>query len=261
MVARNGTGRDVNQSRPKRDRRRQKKAQARLTARDRRTVASVAEALGQYFKSSGRSFPWREDKDPYRTAVAEVMLTKTRAESIVGILADLLRRYPNPTELAKADPEELEKKLRPLGLSRKRTLYLQRMGRALADSGTEVLRQRQTALSIPGLGIYAAAAVACFVFGEPVGIVDANVRRVLSRVFKLRPTSKARLAALADAVALAADDPRATNYGLLDLGALVCKGRPRCQVCPLALVCSFGAQSAARQQPTVYTLGSIYRKA
>ena len=93
--------------------------------------------------------------------------------------------------------------------------------------------------SVPGIGGYAARAIMCFGLGEAVGIVDANVARIFRRVFCVRSyDSRAVIYQhLADAVARVAADPRSANFGLLDLGALVCIRRPKCVVCPFARFC------------------------
>lgn len=89
---------------------------------------------------------------------------------------------------------------------------------------------------LPGVGPYLAAAVASIAFGRPAAAVDANVRRVLSRLFaRDLPTSRAR--ALAGRL-LDRRRPGDWNQALMDLGATVCRPRhPRCAECPLAGRC------------------------
>ena len=77
-------------------------------------------------------------------------------------------------------------------------------------------------LNVPGLGSYSAGAIMSFGFGEPVAILDANVERILFRVFgnKLpsRP-SRVLLYEFAQSL-LPREGHRDYNYGLLDLGRL-----------------------------------------
>lgn len=100
-------------------------------------------------------------------------------------------------------------------------------------------------MSLPGLWRYGSRAVACFAFGKRVGIVDANVRRILTRLFALRLPQGKRVHALADAIALAAEDAAEANYGLLDIGALICKRNPCCGECPLAEACKYAEKNHA----------------
>ena len=210
---------------------------ARLSRFDRERLARLAVAFETFYRSRGRKFPWRNERDGYRLALAEVLLTKTRADSVFSLYEKLLSLYPSPKKLSEANISELELLLRPLGLSRKRSHQLQQFGMALVDQGMKVLESSKTATVLPGIGIYAAAAIGCFYSGERVGIVDANVHRVLTRVFGLRANSMNRLFALAAQLAIEARDPKWTNYGLLDLGAIVCRPTPRCHICPLTPDC------------------------
>jgi A/G-specific adenine glycosylase len=78
-------------------------------------------------------------------------------------------------------------------------------------------------------------------FGEPVAVVDTNVRRVVARVHlgvdgSRVPTGRVWELALEW---LDRDDPVTWNQAVMDLGREVCRPRPRCDVCPLARVCRF----------------------
>jgi A/G-specific adenine glycosylase len=222
-------------------------------------IAFLAERAAAYFESDGRDFPWRRESNPYRLAVAEILLQKTRAQSIVGTYLEMVETLPDANALASAGHAALERRLLPLGLSGKRARQFVELAEALGNDAASMLRDWRTAMkTVPGIGSYAARAIACFSFGETVGIVDANVARILRRVFAIR-TADPRAAVFqryADAIAAASKDARATNFGLLDLGAAVCVRRPRCGDCPLAAVCRYakrqarsGVRTAAQEAP------------
>ena len=103
---------------------------------------------------------------------------------------------------------------------------------------------------IPGLGAYGARAVACFGFSEQVGLVDANVARVLRRLFALRQEDPRAVIfqKYADALANSSHDARALNYSLLDLGAEICMAKPSCLSCPLATCCAHAKMSRSSQR-------------
>jgi A/G-specific adenine glycosylase len=226
---------------------------ARIAEADQRRAKRIASSLSKYYRAHGRDFPWRRSSDPYAVAVAEILLTKTKASTVVDQWHRLLHEYPTPRHLAAANAQRVEEMIRPLGLAKKRAAHLVGLGELLARTGTKALASRDLALQAPGLGAYAAAAVACFLYGAPVGIVDSNVRRVLTRVFKIRhPKTQRgnirRLTALADLIAGSSPSPRETNYGLLDLAAAVCKPVPICPICPLRGGCRY-AESRLRATP------------
>jgi A/G-specific adenine glycosylase len=94
---------------------------------------------------------------------------------------------------------------------------------------------------LPGIGPYTARALASLAFGEPVAVVDTNVRRWLVRRFGLRAESPpAELQALADRLATAGDaaDPAPWTHATMEFGAGVCTQRnPRCAACPISPGC------------------------
>ena len=104
--------------------------------------------------------------------------------------------------------------------------------------------------TLPGVGVYTAAAVAAFAFGERTTVVDTNVRRVLARSVPARPARRPSLtrAERPSPSRLVPADPRTAatwNVAVMELGALVCTARgPRCEACPLAALCAW--QQAGR---------------
>ena len=210
----------------------------------RQRVIAIAYAAALHYRERGRDFPWRRESNPYRLAVAEILLQKTRAASVVQTYRCLLQDFPTAGILAKASVSELALRLRPLGLSLKRAQQLRAMAEAAACKGNELFDDWRAVLKdVPGLGAYASRAIASFGHGEHVGIVDANVARILCRVFAIR-TRDPRAAIFqrrADQIAASANDIRATNYGLLDIAATICVKRPLCHLCPFARFCKYAS--------------------
>lgn len=203
-------------------------------------IARVSAGAEAYYRAQGRQFPWRDERNPYRLAVAEILLQKTRAESVMPVFLDMIDEYPTAKVLAGSSLEKIEVRLRPLGLSRKRSEQLLGMAAAVTERGTRILSDWKTALaSVPGLGAYGARATACFGSGKRVGIVDANVARILRRVFRIQTRDPRAIIyqRYADAIAEFSEAVRDTNFGLLDIGAAVCLQRPICERCPFRDFC------------------------
>jgi A/G-specific adenine glycosylase len=200
----------------------------------------VAGDSARYYAEHGRHFPWRDERDPFRMALTEILLQKTRAPSVLEVRRALLEAYPSPVALAKADESEIEALLRPLGLSRKRAAQMVSMAQALVERGDAAFDDwREVLRDVPGIGAYAARAIACFARGEKVGIVDANVARIERRLFRVKSADPRAVIyqRYADAIAEVSDDVRATNFGLLDIGAAICVKKPKCDVCPFQVYC------------------------
>jgi A/G-specific adenine glycosylase len=94
---------------------------------------------------------------------------------------------------------------------------------------------------LPGLGAYTAAAVAAIAFGRRAVVVDANVERVVARLFAIDEPLLAGKAAIRAAADRITPDLRAGDFAqaMMDLGATICITRaPRCMLCPLSAHCA-----------------------
>lgn len=201
-------------------------------------------------RTSGRQFPWRQTRDPYAVLVAEKLLQQTAArEAVVRAYDELLRSYPTPTDLAKADLCVLQNIVRPLGFAY-RAQELKALGQVLVDRHQgQVPATLEALLALPGVGDYAARAVLSFAFGFDVPVVDTNVARFIHRFYGIteplpsNPARKKTLVALAQKL-VPAGSSRDFNFAVLDLCAAVCKAsRPHCAHCPVNFACAYGAHS------------------
>lgn len=208
----------------------------------RRTVKRFRTALLNWWAANRRDFPWRDESDPYRILIAEMLLRRTQARQAASAYEAFILKFPSPEALASGSPHEIRRILRPLGL-RWRTDNVIALSRVFAQEGRQALSPDRLS-RLPGVGDYVAAAVRCFAYGEPVGIVDTNTARVACRLFGLAPTSEARRdPTVHTALAMLLDTRRARdfNLALIDFGASVCGPvRPLCRSCPVKEFCKHG---------------------
>jgi A/G-specific adenine glycosylase len=210
------------------------------------------EALRAWYAPRRSAYPWRGSDDPYAILVSEVMLQQTQASRVVPAFGSFLRRFPTVRALAAAARSEVVRAWGGLGYNRRAVRLSEAARVVVRDHGARIPRDPVALRELPGVGPYTAAAVAALGFGEPVAVVDTNVRRVVSRVHLGVDGHDARakeVSALADAW-LDRDDPVAWNQALMDLGREVCRPEPRCDVCPLASICRFRREgTTARRGP------------
>lgn len=214
---------------------------------------AIHEALLSWFKLHGRTFPWRETRNPFHLLVAEKLLQQTAARPyVVQVFELLIERYPAATSLAAADPSELRALIAPLGLAY-RAGELVQLSEALANQyGGEVPGNLDELLTLPGIGDYTARALLCFAYGQDYPVVDTNVARFLFRLMGLpgkMPANPARHRALLDLARamIPAKRARDYNFAVLDLCAQVCTVRmPDCEHCPLQHLCAYARGLTAK---------------
>jgi len=203
-------------------------------------------AFLEYGKKGFRGFPWREPgMAPYPLLLAELLLVQTKASDVALIWPKLINRYPTPALLARATVSALSKLLRPLGLQNQRTKALRSLAKYLEQEWAgRIPSNIIDLLSLPHVGLYAAAAVSCFGHGERIPIVDTNVLRVLTRIFGLPIQRELRRSRKAWAIAwalLPKEQIKEHNYALLDFAAQVCTPKsPKCTTCHIKTSCVYG---------------------
>ncbi len=160
-------------------------------------------------------------------------------------------RFPTVVSLAAADQADVIRAWRGLGYNR-RAINLWRAARAIVEEhGGLVPRSVSGLESLPGVGPYTARAVAAIAYGTPVGAVDTNVRRVLSRAVtgSISGIGGRELQALAD-TATPRDRAADWTHAVMDVGATYCRtSRPACGSCPAAACCRYAATGGAEEEP------------
>jgi A/G-specific adenine glycosylase len=205
---------------------------------------TLASCLEKWWKTNGRSFHWRETKDPYRVLISEVLLHRTSAKQVVPVYERLVRQYPNITALAQAPYSDIYSILKPLGLNWRSSL-LYKMARTIVNYfDGEIPRDREILKSLPGVSDYIASAFRCFAYDDPEVLLDTNTVRVLGRIFERKISDSSRrsreFTQLYERI-LDKGNPRDFNYAMIDLGALVCvTDVPKCEICPLNRYCGYG---------------------
>ena len=209
---------------------------------------AAREAILAWYDARGRTLPFRGNGDPYAILVSEVMAQQTQISRVSAHWSTFMATYPTVERLAAAPTADVLRAWRGLGYNR-RALNLQRAARTIvSEHGARVPCDVAVLQRLPGIGPYTARAVATLAFGQPVGPVDTNVRRVLGRLTGSSETGVG-LQRIADAV-VPADRPADWTHALMDLGATICRpAAPRCADCPARPWCPSLASRGRRRTP------------
>jgi A/G-specific adenine glycosylase len=213
--------------------------------------ADARAAALAWYDARGRTLAFRDTRDPYAILVSEVMAQQTQVSRVVEAWTRFLDRFPTVDALADSTPAEVLRAWQGMGYDR-RALNLRRAAQAIRDEHGGRVPDNIAALErLPGVGPYTARAVAAIAFGRPVGAVDTNVRRVLTRALGdgPEPATASRVQELADASVDPAR-PGEWTHAVMDLGATVCRpSRPRCDECPLRPWCRSSGRLTATNAP------------
>ncbi len=197
-----------------------------------------------WYDAHARALPWRalpgeERPDPYRVWLSEIMLQQTTVAAVKPYFAAFVQRWPSVEALATAPEEDVMAAWAGLGYySRARNLV--KAARVVAAMGgfpdsEEGLRE------LPGVGAYTAAAIAAIAFGRRAVVVDANVERVVARLFMIEEPLPGARKAIREGAEAITPEQRSGDFaqGMMDLGSRICTPRaPNCEACPLAAHCA-----------------------
>ncbi len=219
-----------------------------------------AAQIVRWQKVHGRNdLPWQNTQDPYRVWLSEIMLQQTQVATVRDYFQRFIAQLPTVQALAHASLDDVMGLWSGLGYySRARNLHrcaqdvvALHQGRFPADA--------VTLQTLPGIGRSTAAAIASLCFGRREAILDANVKRVLTRVQGFDAdlsVAKNERALWELATTLLPTGPHAAQamprytQGLMDLGATVCQPKtPQCAVCPVQALCRAFAAGDPQRYP------------
>jgi A/G-specific adenine glycosylase len=192
--------------------------------------------------ANNRSLPWKEEKDPYKIWLSEIILQQTRAQQGVPYYLKFTEAYPTVKHLAKTEDEKAFRLWQGLGYYNRCKNMLATARLVVSDWGGKFPTSYDDLLSLKGIGPYTASAIASFAYNLPTAVVDGNVYRVLSRYFGISEPidsteGKKIFKKLADEL-LDTENSAAYNQAIMDLGATVCTPqKPACDSCPLQKNC------------------------
>lgn len=216
-------------------------------------LSELQKGLLDWFAEHKRPLPWRASYTPYEVWISEIMLQQTQMERGVQYFKRWMTRFPDVRSLAAASEDEVLRLWEGLGyysrarhiLAAARHIVQEHKGRFPSDLAA--IR------ALPGVGPYTAGAIASIAFGEKLPCVDANVERVLARIFnidtpvKQEPaTSNIRETALK---LVPEGQAREHNQAIMELGALVCARIPRCDRCPVSVYCISNYEGVTDKRP------------
>ncbi len=199
-------------------------------------------SLNTWYSKHARELPWRENNDPYRVWLSEVMLQQTQVETVRAYFERFTNRFPTVDQLAEADEEEVLKLWEGLGYYRRARSLHAAAKQVVGFHASKMPESVDELMKLPGIGRYTAGAIVSIAHDKRAPILEANTIRLLTRLtaYKGDPTKSAGqkfLWAIAEEI-LPQKKIAPFNQALMELGSLVCTPtEPNCKECPLQSVC------------------------
>ena len=207
-------------------------------------VQYLQHRLLKWFDENQRIFPWREDRaTKYQQIVSEILLQRTKAETVAKYYDTFFSKFPDWIALANASLEELEEIMKPLGLYRHRARRLYKLGEDIRRRGGRIPGNENELRDSGFIGLYVTNAFELFILRNRKPLLDVNMSRLLKRYFKPGDFIDVRhdkeIQELANDI-IEVRRCKELNWAILDYAALVCKTRnPLCGECVLNKHCKY----------------------
>ena len=225
-------------------------------------MVDLSRPLLDWYEQNKRDLPWRRNMTPYRVWVSEIMLQQTRVEAVRGYYDRFLAELPTVAAVAEASEDRLVTLWEGLGYY-SRVRNIAKAAKVLCERYDGNLPADYAELrDLPGIGDYTAGAIASIAYGRCVPAVDGNVLRVYARLTAYRDDIRSELfktrvrkmltAAMEESFSEESEaGPGQFNQAIMDVGATICipNGKPHCDVCPLAHLCSAFSEDLTDEIP------------
>ena len=220
-------------------------------------TGDIASALLAHYDAHARSLPWRMPPggslpDPYAIWMSEIMLQQTTVAAVIPYFERFTNRWPDFAALAATDDADVMAAWAGLGYYARARNLLKCARVVVSEYQSQLPRTEAELLRLPGIGPYTAAAIASIAFGECAVVMDANVERVVSRLFKIATPLPAARPEIYTATNLITPSVRSGDFAqaMMDLGAGYCSVRsPSCLLCPVSSYCAATALGLAEAYP------------
>jgi len=205
--------------------------------------------IQNWYKKHGRvDLPWRMTENPYHIYLSEVMLQQTQVKTVLErFYFPFLKKFPTLKALGEAPLDDVLKLWEGLGYYT-RAKNLHKTAQILLAQGSvpTLPSEIDRLIKLPGIGNNTAHAVAVFAYKKPLPIMEANVKRILCRLHRLKTPTDKELWELAYGLVDKAN-PFNYNQAMMDIGATLCTPKnPSCELCPLSSICK------GKDEPTLY---------
>ena len=218
---------------------------------------ALSQRLLPWYDKHKRSLPWRLDKegkhpDPYHVFLSEIMLQQTTVTAVIPYFLNFIQKWPTISHLGQSSLDEILHAWQGLGYyARARNMHKAAQTITHTYQG-KIPSSSGDLLSLPGIGPYTAAAIQSIAFDIKAAPVDANIERILARVYALETPLPQAKKEVQDLAIFHTPSSRAGCYvqGLMDLGSLVCLSKnPNCSACPFQDICKAYQLNKAEDYP------------
>ena len=192
-----------------------------------------------------------QNKNHYRILVCGILSARSKDEKTVPICEKLFKQYPTPEGLLKTPLEEIEKKLKGIGLYRQKAKYLKEAVKLLVEKyGGKLPDRLEELIKFPGVGRKIANVILIHTFDKDTIAVDTHVHRIANLLGLVKTKTPEETERELKKV-VPKKLWKEINYLLVGFGQTVCTPKnPKCDICPIRNYCEYYLRSKTKSRET-----------
>ena len=198
----------------------------------------IGNKVSSWYRGHGRhNLPWRKNITPYRIWISEIMLQQTQVNTAIDYFNKFMKRYPDLKSIKSAKEDDVYALWSGLGYYRRASYIFRAKELIHKDFNGQMPDDFDSLLSLPGIGRSTAGAILSIAFKKPYPILDANVKKVIARIFHKKKFNEKEFWHLSENL-LDKKDIFSYQQGIMDIGAQLCMPKkPHCALCPIQNDC------------------------
>ena len=201
--------------------------------------------LLRWYKKNKRILPWRVlDLNnlpiPYYIFVSEYMLQQTTVQTVIKKFNEFITIWPKIDNLASSNEEKILNFWSGLGYYSRARNLLKAAKKIKKNFNGTIPNNYKDLIDLPGVGEYTAKAILGIAYNKPVMPLDANIERIIARIYAFQEPKNKIKKKLIDKSNLFISKNSSTNLiqAFMDYGSLVCSPRkPNCNICSFKYYC------------------------
>ncbi|AYF45803.1 putative A/G-specific adenine glycosylase [Halobacteriovorax sp. BALOs_7] len=215
--------------------------------------------LLEWSKDAYIDLPWRRDRTVYKTLVSEIMLQQTTVGTVQNHFERFLKIYPDVHALSKTSEEEICVAWKGLGYYRRARNLRKAAIDIVENYDGKIPGNYEDLITITGVGEYTANAILSIGQNKNALAIDANIERVVSRIYGIQGKKGPKLQKLlkkkfeeGEFREINKCGGREINEALMDLGRIYCQARSaNCLGCPVKKKCIAGNAKDPLEYPEI----------
>ena len=197
--------------------------------------------LLKWYKKHKRILPWRVLSSnklpiPYFVFVSEYMLQQTTVPTVINKFNQFVTIWPKIENLASSNEQKILNFWSGLGYYSRAKNLLKSAKEIQKNYKGIVPNKYKELINLPGIGDYTAKAILGIAYNKPVMPIEANIERIISRIYAFQEPKNKIKNKLIDKSILFVSKQSSTKLiqAFMDYGSLVCTPRnPKCDICSI----------------------------